>query len=329
MKVTFVTSGIGISGGVKNIFEFANHLSKRGHEVTVIYPLIPPGGWSHWRHPRSFVTRVLGSYIPFVRGARVDWFGLKTNLVIVPTLAKRFIPDADIIMATSWKTGHYVSECGRSKGEKFYLVQHYEVWDGPREEVDRTYKLGLRNIVHSTWLKNILEDRLGTCVEDLIVHAPDREQFFPEMRERDTNTIRVLLPYRNVKWKGMEDGIRAFEIARKKHPNIQLVTFGDTPSREEAKYAEVHGWTCGDKLRKIYNSCDILLFPSHHEGFGMPPMEAMACNLAVVSTNVGGIPASAMKRILNGTARRGEENPNPSRSLISSEPVLSDINITT
>lgn len=41
-------------------------------------------------------------------------------------------------------------------------------------------------------------------------------------------------------------------------------------------------------LAELYSTADILLFPSIFEGFGMPPLEAMASGLAVVCTDCGG-----------------------------------------
>ncbi|GAH78739.1 unnamed protein product, partial [marine sediment metagenome] len=199
-------------------------------------------------------------------------------------------PDADIVVATWWATAYYVSRYSKSKGEKFYFIQHYEIWGGPEEKVTNTYKLGLHNFVHSTWLKNILQDKVGAKIEAVIPHAPDREQFYPEDMERNNDTIRVLIPYRRAKWKGIEDGIKAFEIAREKYPDIQLVMFGPLRGEDIPKYVEFHQRPSNDRLRKIYNSCDIFLFPSHCEGFGTPPMEAMTCKCAVVATAVGGIP---------------------------------------
>ena len=40
----------------------------------------------------------------------------------------------------------------------------------------------------------------------------------------------------------------------------------------------------------LYNSVDVLLFPSFYEGFGRPPMEAMACGLPVVCSNAASLP---------------------------------------
>jgi len=290
MKITFILPGIEMSGGVKAVFEFANHLSARGHDVSVIYPLIPMNSGAEWYNLRSLAGRALATAGSLRRGVHVDWFNLKANLIRVPTLAERYIPDADIIVATWWETAYHVAEFSKGKGEKFYLVQHYETWGGPEEKVNNTYKLGLHNIVNSTWLKNILQNKLEAPVEALILHAPDRNEFYPEDMERSNDTIRILMPYRRIKWKGAEDGLKAFEIARKKCSNVQLVMFGEAPGKNMPEYVEFHKRPAGSKLRKIYNSCHIFLFPSHHEGFGMPPMEAMACKCAVVSTNVGAIP---------------------------------------
>jgi glycosyltransferase involved in cell wall biosynthesis len=45
-----------------------------------------------------------------------------------------------------------------------------------------------------------------------------------------------------------------------------------------------------DRLVELYNSVDCLLFPSWYEGFGWPPLEAMACGLPVVASNAGSLP---------------------------------------
>ena len=88
-------------------------------------------------------------------------------------------------------------------------------------------------------------------------------------------------------WKGASDGIEAFEIAKKKHPEIELVIFG-THKKAVNYECEYHYKPSKDKLREIYNSCDIFLCPSWKEGFGLASAEAMACKCALVTTDNGG-----------------------------------------
>ncbi len=52
---------------------------------------------------------------------------------------------------------------------------------------------------------------------------------------------------------------------------------------------EFHRLPYKERLREIYNSLDIFVFPSHYEGFGNPPMEAMACGAACVTTAAGAV----------------------------------------
>lgn len=44
------------------------------------------------------------------------------------------------------------------------------------------------------------------------------------------------------------------------------------------------GQVADARLVELYNACDVLLFPSHHEGYGWPPLEAMACGTPVVAS---------------------------------------------
>ncbi|MDO8512088.1 MAG: glycosyltransferase family 1 protein [bacterium] len=45
-----------------------------------------------------------------------------------------------------------------------------------------------------------------------------------------------------------------------------------------------------EKLRLLYASADVFVFPSFYEGFGIPPLEAMACGTPVVCSNATSLP---------------------------------------
>ena len=50
------------------------------------------------------------------------------------------------------------------------------------------------------------------------------------------------------------------------------------------------GFVPFDTLRCFYESAAAFVFPSRYEGFGLPPLEAMACGTPVVTSNVSSLP---------------------------------------
>lgn len=290
MKITFILPGVYLAGGSKVVFEYANRLQAKGHEVCIVHPIIPPRYAKKWCDLQNLVRKTFGTFSNIKIGNKIDWYNLEVKLISIPTLDEIFIPNADIVVATSWGTAYRASKYNKNKGVKFYFIQGYETWDGEKEMVDASYKLGLHNIVISTWLENILRNKLEAEIEALIINGVDHTQFYPENIKRNQKDIRILMNYRTEKIKGFDDGLKAFNIVRNKYNNAKLVLFSVSGGNGIPEYAENHVKVIGAELRHLYNSCDIFVFPSHCEGFGLPPMEAMACGCAVVATNAGGIP---------------------------------------
>jgi glycosyltransferase involved in cell wall biosynthesis len=50
------------------------------------------------------------------------------------------------------------------------------------------------------------------------------------------------------------------------------------------------GYVSDDDLLALYNSCKLFIFPSQHEGFGLPALEAMSCGKPVIASNTSSLP---------------------------------------
>lgn len=95
--------------------------------------------------------------------------------------------------------------------------------------------------------------------------------------------------------------IKSFVIIKRKHPDYKLVIVGKKGWRahhidETLKKYELHndvifpGYLGDEDLKKMYTLASIFVFPSLYEGFGIPPLEAMACGCPVISSNVASLP---------------------------------------
>jgi glycosyltransferase involved in cell wall biosynthesis len=60
------------------------------------------------------------------------------------------------------------------------------------------------------------------------------------------------------------------------------------------------GFVSDNDLRALYSSCRAFVYPSAYEGFGLPPLEAMACGAPVVASRVPSIKES-VARVVSAT----------------------------
>jgi glycosyltransferase involved in cell wall biosynthesis len=99
--------------------------------------------------------------------------------------------------------------------------------------------------------------------------------------------------YSTVRFKACEVALEAYRLARQRVPQLKLVAFGSmrpTPALPLPDGAEFHHRPAQDSLRELYAACDAWLFASRSEGFGLPPLEAMACGTPVIATPAGAAP---------------------------------------
>ena len=95
--------------------------------------------------------------------------------------------------------------------------------------------------------------------------------------------------------------IKSFVLIKSKLPDSKLVIVG----KKGWKYSHIEeslkefklendvifpGYMEAEDLRKMYAAATVFVFPSLYEGFGIPPLEAMACGCPVVSSNVASLP---------------------------------------
>lgn len=137
-------------------------------------------------------------------------------------------------------------------------------------------------------------------------HTPDP----PDTRILDRYQIAypfLLYAGRTNPHKNISRLVEAFAVVRTElaaHPfyrDLRLIIIGDEISKYPYLRHAVHksrvedavrflGYVPIETLRVFYQAAEAFVFPSLYEGFGLPPLEAMACGTPVVASNVSALP---------------------------------------
>jgi glycosyltransferase involved in cell wall biosynthesis len=159
-----------------------------------------------------------------------------------------------------------------------------------RAAYDRSARRAGLVVVPSRFTAERAAERVGVPSERIrVAHLGiDHERFTPGEERREPF---LLYPARPWPHKNHDRLFQAFAQVRRERPELRLVlTGGGHPERPYPPGVEVRGLVAADELVSLYRRAAALVFPSLYEGFGAPPLEAMACGCPVACSTAGSLP---------------------------------------
>jgi glycosyltransferase involved in cell wall biosynthesis len=144
-------------------------------------------------------------------------------------------------------------------------------------------------IVPSAFVRDRAVELLGLDVAEIRVihHGIDHERFSPGSEERERF---LLYPARAWPHKNHERLYEAFALVQRERPELRLVLTGGGHTGAVPEGVSALGNVAVKDLVSLYRRASALVFPSLYEGFGLPPLEAMACGCPVACSVAGSLP---------------------------------------
>ncbi len=265
--------------------KWVRHFVRRGDEVRVASMVETPieGAIIHplWRPT----------------GTKLDYLA---NIRLMRKLLRELKPD--ILHA------HYATSYGLLGAKANFHPFVISVWGSDISQFPKSY-------FKRKWLQSVLTKSdsitatgnfLATATERLlenktkVVVAPfgvDMEVFQPAAQKQNETTVIGTTKSLEVVY-GQEYLIRAF--AKLDHPNLKLFLVGDGSLRSRfeklvadlkvIERVEFAGRVAHHQISNCLQKIDILANPSLRESFGVSVLEAQACEIPVIASNVGGLP---------------------------------------
>jgi glycosyltransferase involved in cell wall biosynthesis len=295
MRITFLLPSDNLTGGNRVVAIYAQELVALGHQVLVVtcapdrFSLrdkaraVLKGDWARLREPATQAT------------GHIAQSAMPHKVLEQPrAITADDVPDADVIIATWWETAVWMQQMPAAKGRKVHLIQGYEIWLGDHitAQVHAALQLPNLKIAISHDLKQTIEAQLGPLDITVIPNAVDLTQFTAAPRGKQAVPT-VGFVYANAHIKGADICRQACELARQSLPHLKVLAFGadrPTPDQPLPDGAEFFYRPPQAELKDIYAACDVWLFGSRLDSFGLPILEAMACRTPVVAVPIGAAP---------------------------------------
>ena len=155
-------------------------------------------------------------------------------------------------------------------------------------------KLNIRILAESQRSKKAAED-LGVKIDDCIPPGVNCEEFSDSGRRGNISPIVILLFCATKPQKGLDFGCDVIAKLREDSTVLEKVKFysvGCPENQMKPEYRDLfdfhYGYLHRNDFRDALKEADIFLWPEQYSGFASPPLQAMACGCALVTTYIDG-----------------------------------------
>jgi glycosyltransferase involved in cell wall biosynthesis len=264
LRVVYVTEDTGVGGGHRDIFEHLNRLSKRGHDVE-LFSLAEHPSWFDLEVP----TRTFDSY---------------------DSMLAALEPLDAIKIATWWNTAAPVWIASMRRGIPVFFVQDIETSYYPESADMRSHVLAAyRAEFHYMTISGWNRDRLRELGLDAALVPPGLDvATFRPLPGVERRQDMLLALGRTNPLKNLPLTLDSWAALGAVDERPELCLFGIEPElgpRHGVRYVERPS---DAGVNHLLNEATVFVQTSTHEGFCLPPLEAMATGGAVVCTDAHG-----------------------------------------
>jgi glycosyltransferase involved in cell wall biosynthesis len=271
LRIAFLLESTVLCGGVKVVLNLAQALQASGYDVAVIS-----------------------------NGSYPDWFYGHLNFICHNPFARDAVQPFDYVVATSFRL---VNTHARhtAPGQLVHLVQGYEgglsECEHMLEQIHQAYTLPVPKLTISESLTRRLASLFPQGRFHTVGQGLEHDVFYPSASWKDEIKNRpaclFLVGPATISVKQIYIGLHAFKQAQKGHPELRLVRIStvDTRVGEEriaGQIEEYHVHLSSQSIGELFRNKNGILLASSGpgEGFGLPPLEAMACAVPVVMSDI-------------------------------------------
>lgn len=276
MKVVYYAHSLLSRGGDRMVLAHVGWLAAHGHEVELCCNVVD----TVLQIPER--VRITQPRLPGAVGT------------VLSALFER--RDADLVLASIIPMACFLFPRSRRKVVYFAQDNNENLYPTLLQKlfIRLLYSIGLRAfripvVAVSEQLAEIFRSRYRAQVQ-VVLNGVDRQSFYPdpspELVASKHGKQVILIFSRRDQRKGFDLALTALNrLAEMNFSPVELWTVGEPLSEGEVTLPRRDfGYVGEAELRRIYSSADLLLYPSRNEGFGLMPLEAMACGCPVVTT---------------------------------------------
>lgn len=303
------------------VFDEVKELAKKGFEIHVVtqhnsgipYEETMDNIHIHrfrWLEPKTF--RALVHFKGIMDTFRMITYVISLFFTLIQIIRKYEI---QIIHAHSVvPTGFMASIVSKLMHKPLFITAHG--MDINNFENSRIFNYFIASSLNSSFKSIAVSEDLAKKMELMVKdknkvfvlrNAVDTGRFNPtrnksirnEFDIKDEDILILFVGYLD-EFKGIFELVNAFKVINSENNNVKLMMVGTGPKLQDllniltkmSINCEVifTGRVEPQKIHKYYQAADIFVLPSYTEGLPVSVLEAMACGLPVVATNVGGIP---------------------------------------